>query len=280
MRLLCISRRRGKGCAHNMFYQLSLGISRVLVCALMLGVVACAPIQTSNPPVTAVVSTCCTPVSISTATFVSTPSVEPIPSIVALTETALACPFEPPGKVRPPQFDEWCKTGCPLRQDQFSVITTSENAGRCNGDFPRNSFTLSFTFPTWWMVHHVGAFSQNLLLKTDKGQEVLLVLEWNTGLPLERADETKYYFAPDHPYHLVNPDEQRISKEIQAVGDKEALVLVTADGDLYIKRYFLIHDNTLYMFEIEILKLNYDDEETALLFLQVEEIISSMEFVR
>lgn len=225
------------------------------------------------------IPSCCTPVPISTVTIVSTPSVEPA-SIVALTETALACPFEPPGKVPPPQFDEWCNTGCPLRQDQFAVITLSGNAGRCDGVFPRDRNTLSFTFPTWWTVHFVGAFSQNFLFETDKGQEVLLVLKSNTGLPLEQADETKYYVAPDHPYYLVAPEEQRISKEIQTIGDKEALVLVTADGNLSIKRYFVINESTLYMFEIKLPKLNYDDEGNLELFLQVEEIISSMEFVR
>lgn len=263
-----------------MFNKLRLRIRRILVCALMLGVVTCAPIQTSNPPTTEIVPTCCTPISVSTETIVSTPSIEPVPLIAALTETALACRFEPPGKVPPPQFAEWCSSGCPLRQDQFMVITSSENAGRCNGVFPRDSFTLSFAFPTWWTVNPTGAFSQNLKFKTDKGQEILLVLETNTGLPLEQADESEYYFGPGGPNLLVSPDEQRISKEIQVVGDKETLVLVTANDDLYIKRYFVIPDNTLYMFKIEIPKLNYDDEETVLLFLQVEEIISSMQFVR
>lgn len=261
-----------------MIHQLSLIIRRVLVCALAIVIVACNSIQNSSSPATEIIPTCCTPVPFTT--IVSTPSIEPVASIVALTETALACPFEPPGKVPPPQFDQWCNTGCPLRQDQFMVITTSENAGRCNGVFPRDSFSLSFTFPTWWMVHSVGAFSQNLLFETDKEQEILLILERNTGLPLEQADETKYYFAPDHPYYLVALKEQRISKEIQTIGDKEALVLVTTDGNLSIKRYFVINESTLYIVEIKIPKLSYDDEETKMLFLQVEEIISSIQFTR
>lgn len=279
MRLPCISHRKEKGCVLNMFHRLRLGIRRVLVCALALVIVACTSIQTSSPPATEVISTCCTPVSVSATTLASTPSAEPVTSIVALTSTALACRFEHPPKLPSSQFAEWCNSGCPLRQDQFMVITSSENARRCNGVFPRDSFTLSFTFPTWWMVHPVGAFGQNLLFETDKGQETLLVLETNTGLPLERADESEYYFAPGYSSYLVSPEEPRISKELQTISDKEVLVLETADGDSFIRRYFVIHDNTLYMFKIEIPKLRFDDEETTELFLQVEEIISSIQFV-
>lgn len=277
-----MSRRRGRGCVRSMFRQLSLGIRGVLVCTLALVIVACSSTQTSSPPVTTIIPSCCTPVPISTVTIVSTPSIEPAPSIVALTETALACRFEHPPKLPPSQFAEWCNTGCPLRQDQYMVITSSMSAGRCDALFPLTDYKIigiRFRFPTWWTVGIVGAEGTGLRFETDQGQKVFVGL-MRAKISLEQADEATYSFESSGPIPLVAPEEQRISKEIQTVGDKESLVLVTADGDLFIKRYFVIHDNTLYTFRIDIPKLQYDNEETKILLLQVEEIISSMQFVR
>ncbi|MBV6450537.1 MAG: hypothetical protein MHPDNHAH_01261 [Anaerolineales bacterium] len=247
-------------------------LSRKYFLPLILTVLtACAP--TASAPTATSLSATITPV---VATSTATP-------LVALTQTALACRFEEPPKLPPSQFAEWCNTGCPLRQDQYMVIASSENAEKCHALFPLNDYKVigfSFTFPVWWTVHPTGAEGINLIFETDQKQEVFVQLTRKADLTLERADEATYMFERHGPDPLVAPEERRISKEIQTIGDKETLVLITELDDFFIKRYFLIHDNTLYMFEMKTPRLNSDEEENAALFLQVEEIISSIQFLR
>ena len=134
-------------------------------------------------------------------------------------------------------------------------------------------------FPFWWTVHPTGAEGMNLIFETDKGHEIFVQLT-TTNLPLEQADEATYSFERSGPDPLVNPDESQVSKKIQNVGDKKVLVLITTNSDQTIKRYFMIHNGTLYMFEVKMSEKNFDAEESMVLFLQIEEIISSMQFVR
>src|SRR5690606_34117436 len=105
-----------------------------------------------------------------------------------------------------------------------------------------------------------GAAAQNLLFETEKGQSVFLQLA-TADLPLEQSDEATSSYELSGPIPLVAPEERRISREFQTIGDKEALVLITELDDFSIKRYFLIHDNTLYMFEMKTPRLNSDEEE-------------------
>jgi len=244
---------------------------KILLMLILALLTACVP-ATAAPTATSLPATI-TPVA---PTSTATP-------LVAFTETALACRFEHPPKLPSSQFAEWCNTGCPLRQDQYMVIASSENAEKCNALFPLNDYAVigfSFTFPVWWTVHPTGAEGINLIFETDQRQEVFVQLTRRADLTLERADEATSSYELSGPIPLVAPEERRISREFQTIGDKEALVLITELDDFSIKRYFLIHDNTLYMFEMKTPRLNSDEEENAALFLQVEEIISSIQFLR
>jgi len=242
---------------------------KILLMLILALLTACVP-ATAAPTATSLPATI-TPVA---PTSTATP-------LVALTETALACRFEHPPKLPSSQFAEWCNTGCPLREDQFLIIKSAEISGGCeaiplNSDEPAN---FRFTFPNWWTVRPTVAAAQNLLFETEKGQSVFLQLA-TADLPLEQSDEATSSYELSGPIPLVAPEERRISREFQTIGDKEALVLITELDDFSIKRYFLIHDNTLYMFEMKTPRLNSDEEENAALFLQVEEIISSIQFLR
>lgn len=242
---------------------------KILLMLILALLTACVP-ATAAPTATSLPATITPVISTSTAT-----------PLVALTQTALACRFEHPPKLPPSQFAEWCSSGCPLRQDEYMLIASSESVGKCDALFPLVGYNIGFRFrfPVWWTVDIRGAAARNLLFTTDKGQEVFVILA-TTNLPLEQSDEATSSYELSGPIPLVAPEERRISREIRTIGDKETLVLITELDDFSIKRYFLIHDNTLYMFEMKTPRLNSDEEENAALFLQVEEIISSIQFLR
>ncbi len=223
-------------------------------------------------------------------TGVPTPTALPRPSAPAThlppePATPTPCPFDQretiiPAKLPPSLYAEWCRTGCPLRQDRFMVIKPSSEKGWCEASFPLTGYKtigFDFKFPLWWTVRPVGPEGMNLLFETDTGQKVFLQLTI-TNLPLERADEATYGFERSGPEPLVDPDEIRVSKTLQRIGDKDVLVLVTRKQEKAIKRYFLIHRDTLYMFEVEVPWGRLDDNRQ--LFAQIEAMISSMRFVR
>jgi len=55
---------------------------------------------------------------------------------------------------------------------------------------------------------------------------------------------------------------------------------LTSVEDTTIRRYFLLHSGSLYMFEIKIPAVDLSTDETMELIANVEEMIESIQFVR
>ncbi len=124
-------------------------------------------------------------------------------------------------------------------------------------------------------------------MRSGKNQEVFIQLT-TTKLPLEQVDQATYGYEMSGPSPLVNPTEVVTSKTVEAIGDKQVLILVSANDDQSYTRYFLIHrdekqkgdESTLYMFRIFTPKSEVNTAEHGELLGAIREMITSMQFVR
>ena len=182
---------------------------------------------------------------------------------------------------------------CPINPEQASILVQlhidvkpSQRDGWCEVSLPLNSYkTIGYglRYPAGWVITLAGAEGMNLRFDTsassEKNQGVFVQLAM-TDLPLEQADKATYGFEMAGPDPLVGADESQISRAVQTIGDKQVLVLITSKSDQSIKRYFTLHSGTLYMFEIKTPPANFGEGEIAELSVQVEEMISSLRFMR
>ncbi len=183
-------------------------------------------------------------------------------------------------------------SGCPTNPEQAGVIAqahlvveSSRRSGWCEVSLPLNGYKTvgySLRYPAGWIITLAGAEGMNLHFdaKTSSGKNPRVFVQLAaTDLPLKQADKATYGFEMSGPGPLVGADENQISRALQVIGDKQVLVLATSKGDLSIKRYFTLHGGTLYMFEIETPAADIDTSEHAKLATQVEEMISSLQFM-
>lgn len=161
-------------------------------------------------------------------------------------------------------------------------ITSIEHGDWCEMKLPLSGYKTigySLIYPENWIVRLAGAEGMNLGFDKANGQSLFIQLT-TTELPLEKADEAAYVYEMSDPDPLVEPGESQISKVIQTIGDRQVLVLLSSKGDISIRRYFLLHSGTLYMFEIKTPTVDLATDETRELVEDVEEMITSIEFVR
>lgn len=247
-------------------------LSYLLICLAVLVTTSCVPGFALLPTPTMVPTMLPTssPTKIITPTDVTSPS----PTVPIDTATPTVSATDVPQR---------CTN--PLQTVYVNDLIFTEPADRdgwCKVKLPLIGYkTIGYTliYPEDWIVTLAGAEGMNLLFDTERGQRVFVQLT-TTELPLERADEATYGFEMAGPEPLVAPDESQISKAIQNIGDKRVLVLLTSKGDISIRRYFLLHNGTLYMFEIKVPKVDLDTDEIVELVADVEEMVASVQFAR
>jgi hypothetical protein len=191
----------------------------------------------------------------------------------------------------PPAISVNTASECPTNPEQGGIIAgmvleSSRRSGWCEVSLPLIGYkTVGYRlrYPAGWVITLAGAEGMNLLfdasINSKKNQRVFVQLT-ETDLPLKQADKATYGFEMSGPDPLVGADENQISRALQVIGDKQVLVLITSKSDLSIKRYFTLHNGTLYMFEIETPAADIGTSEYTELAAQVEEMISSLQFMR
>jgi hypothetical protein len=166
--------------------------------------------------------------------------------------------------------------------DDLMYVRQSDRVGWCQVELPLSGYKTigySLIYPENWIVTLAGPEGMNLIFDTENGRSVFVQLT-NTELPLENADEATYGYEMSGPDPLVDPGESQISKEIHTIGGKQALLMLSSKSDITIRRYFLLHDGTLVMFEIKTPTVDLVASETVGLIEDVEDMIRSLAFVR
>ena len=132
----------------------------------------------------------------------------------------------------------------------FKIEKSAEKIGWCKIDatYDYRKHSYSFLYPE---NYQLGGSPNSLFLffpKDDKSANPIgfFGLFYNTELPftLEHVDEELSFIpGPDTgPKKVVDPKEQKIGREIEAIGKNQTLKLITTFEKKTIIRYFFIND--------------------------------------
>ena len=166
---------------------------------------------------------------------------------------------------------------CGDLSSQFIEIREAARPGWCAVTVPlTNGYNLNL--PDNWYCSIAGAGANNLSCSTEHNQRIFLQ-SLTSDLPITEADSAISVFQEGEGYYsdpIVGPDEEKVSREMKAIGDKQVIKLLTKQEDSFILRYFIKNNDNLYVFIVESQDLVGTKDMTVLL----EEIINSMQFVR
>jgi hypothetical protein len=163
----------------------------------------------------------------------------------------------------------------------YIEISEADRPSFCHVRVPLASHNIdgySVNLPDNWFCRIAGAGGNNLFCINEQNQE-MLIQSLISELPLANADEAadQDYAEGEGPifYPVVEPDEEKISREIIAIGNEQVLSLLTRREGTFLLRYFIKNDENLYVFTFESRDLGEMESMTGVL----EEIIASMQFI-
>lgn len=163
----------------------------------------------------------------------------------------------------------------------YVEINKADRPGFCHVRVPLASHKVdgySINLPDSWFCRIAGARGNNLYCINKQNQEMLiqsLISELTLANTDEAADQE--YAEGEGPifYPVVEPDEEKTSREIVAIAEKQVLRLLTRREGTFILRYFIKNDKNLYVFTFE----SRDPDERESMTSILEEIIASMQFI-
>ncbi len=170
-----------------------------------------------------------------------------------------------------------CETSSPA---DFIVVEPANRPDWCH---VTQSVGYSLSYPAEWTVREAGAGGFNLMFNEviQSGRNQRLIINFNgTELPLEHADEVELQGYGLTPQPLVDPSETRISRELQTVGEWQALALLTRHNGTVITRYFLQQGTALLMFEARTPEADYDTAEYNAFHNTLREVAASTQFTQ
>jgi hypothetical protein len=223
---------------------------------LALVITACAqPTQAVPTPAASVPPQASATAQPATSTAVAPTVTAPVAAPTAMSTPEGPCKTSYPGQIEPEVAD---RTGwCAIDNDHVHV-----------------------TYPDDWTVGLMGAAGQNRLFETQIApgnvQTVRLVFS-TTDLPLEEADKAVdggYELSPSQPF--VNPHETTVARYLKTARDKKTLVLITNWDGTATKRYFLVDQKTLLIFEVTPPASSIDSPALQMLYATIEEVIAAL----
>ncbi|MBM3152542.1 MAG: hypothetical protein FJZ96_10150 [Chloroflexi bacterium] len=137
---------------------------------------------------------------------------------------------------------------------------------------------LFIGYPAGWAIAPAGEDHTALVFSLDS--RVIYFQAFQSDLGLDTADQVTWSMGGEAAEPVILADEVEKDRGIQAIGEKQTLVLTTTLGNQTIRRYFLTHAaagkaGTVYMFQLTVLTPEMDN--TQLLSL-VEELINNISF--
>lgn len=153
----------------------------------------------------------------------------------------------------------------------YIEIKSATYDGQCDVLMPKR---YAIILPDNWYCNAVGVFAHNLSCVTAYGQKIF-IQSTISELPLEIVDETIAVFQEGGGHWedpVVQPDEQKIEREIKIFGNKQVMRLLSKQDDLFILRYFVKDSDNLYILIVE---LN-NSAEIGDMAILLEDIVDSM----
>jgi hypothetical protein len=167
---------------------------------------------------------------------------------------------------------------CPANPDQ--VQTLDEKLPRmyangfCSIHFqPGSMVGVQMIYPEAWILSLVNPDDTGLLFE-QAGKQIFFSA-YPQALSLEESDKVAFSFEGSPSEPVVRAEEVEKDRMVQTVGDKEALVLTTGLNDQTIRRYFLVRENTVYVFQLNVLANNMDNTDVIP---TIEEMIGWLQF--
>ena len=109
-----------------------------------------------------------------------------------------------------------------------------------------------FSYPTKWTINMVGAAGTNVAFNQGAAAtgttEQTLYIELAQNSSLENADKAVATYE-ESASPLVDPSEKVLKKQIETIGDKQVLLLLTDMNGINFYRYFIVHSGLTLMFQ-------------------------------